>query len=186
MSSHTPAYDALTRTYRQIHHFSHLQSIVSWDTAVNMPPQGNDARAAAMRSHNPAVIPRNHRVEAALALFTGSLYGGVHTITGHPLDTIKSRMQMDASLAGRSALQVARTMWQQEGLRAFFRGCVPPLWGSMVYRGLMMSGYEFTFTYIDKEFGPESAMKQELLPSLLPIRPIVVVSSVFATVYCTQ
>ncbi|TDM08608.1 MAG: carboxypeptidase M32 [Ideonella sp. MAG2] len=48
MSSHTPAYDALTRTYRQIHHFSHLQSIVGWDTAVNMPPSGNEARAAAM------------------------------------------------------------------------------------------------------------------------------------------
>jgi hypothetical protein len=32
--------------------------------------------------------------EAALALFTGSLYGGTHTITGHPLDTIKSKMQI--------------------------------------------------------------------------------------------
>ena len=145
------------------------------------------ARGRGARTTTTTTTPMSHSEvragagrEAALALFTGSLYGGVHTITGHPLDTIKSRMQMDASLAGRSALQVAQAMWRQEGLRAFFRGCVPPLWGSMVYRGLMMSGYEFTFTYIDKEFGPESAMKQELLPSLLPIRPIVVVSSVFA------
>ena len=28
-------------------------------------------------------------VEAQLALFTGSLYGATHTLSGHPLDTIK-------------------------------------------------------------------------------------------------
>jgi hypothetical protein len=32
--------------------------------------------------------------EGQIALFTGSIYGAVHTITGHPLDTIKSKMQL--------------------------------------------------------------------------------------------
>ena len=32
--------------------------------------------------------------EGAIALFTGTLYGAVHTLTGHPLDTIKSKMQL--------------------------------------------------------------------------------------------
>lgn len=65
MSALTPAYDALTRTYRQIHHFSHLQSIVSWDTAVNMPPQGNEARAAAMSEM--ATLLHRLRTEPSLA-----------------------------------------------------------------------------------------------------------------------
>lgn len=33
--------------------------------------------------------------EAQIALFTGSIYGAVHTVTGHPLDTIKSNMQVN-------------------------------------------------------------------------------------------
>lgn len=32
--------------------------------------------------------------EMILALFTGSIYGATHTLTGHPLDTIKSKMQV--------------------------------------------------------------------------------------------
>ena len=35
--------------------------------------------------------------EMILALFTGSIYGATHTLTGHPLDTIKSKMQVQGS-----------------------------------------------------------------------------------------
>jgi carboxypeptidase Taq len=31
-----------------MHHLGHLQSIAGWDQAANMPPKGNEARAAAM------------------------------------------------------------------------------------------------------------------------------------------
>lgn len=46
--SPTPAYDALAATWRRLHHFGHLQSIAGWDRAANMPPKGNEARAAAL------------------------------------------------------------------------------------------------------------------------------------------
>jgi len=42
------AYDELTRTWTQLHHFGHLQSIACWDQAAMMPPKGNAARANAM------------------------------------------------------------------------------------------------------------------------------------------
>ncbi len=48
MSTETPAYDALSATYTRLHRLGHLQSIASWDQAANMPPKGNEARAAAM------------------------------------------------------------------------------------------------------------------------------------------
>jgi hypothetical protein len=35
--------------------------------------------------------------EGQIALFTGAIYGAVHTVTGHPLDTIKSNMQISVS-----------------------------------------------------------------------------------------
>lgn len=44
----TPAYDALAGTYTRMHRLHHLQSIASWDQASNMPPKGNEARAAAL------------------------------------------------------------------------------------------------------------------------------------------
>jgi hypothetical protein len=38
----------------------------------------------------------------------------------------------------------------------FFRGCIPPMWGSTVYRSIMMSSYEATYTYFDKVSGVSS------------------------------
>jgi carboxypeptidase Taq len=46
--SATPAYDALTQAYTRLHHLTHLQSLAQWDQAANMPPSGNEARAAAL------------------------------------------------------------------------------------------------------------------------------------------
>lgn len=48
MSTATPTYDELAATWTRLHHFGHLQSIAGWDQAANMPPKGNEARAAAM------------------------------------------------------------------------------------------------------------------------------------------
>ena len=48
MTTATPAYDELTGRWSRMHRLGHLQSIASWDQAANMPPKGNEARAAAM------------------------------------------------------------------------------------------------------------------------------------------
>jgi carboxypeptidase Taq len=48
MDTTTPSYDELTRTFTRLYRLQHLQSIASWDQAANMPPRGNEARAAAM------------------------------------------------------------------------------------------------------------------------------------------
>ncbi len=44
----TPTYEALAGTWTRMHHFGHLQAIAGWDQAANMPPKGNEARAAAL------------------------------------------------------------------------------------------------------------------------------------------
>ena len=46
--STTPIYDELASSWTRMHHFGHLQSLASWDQAANMPPKGNEARAAAL------------------------------------------------------------------------------------------------------------------------------------------
>ena len=48
MSTATPAYETLCSTWTRLHRLGHLQSIAGWDQAANMPPKGNEARAAAL------------------------------------------------------------------------------------------------------------------------------------------
>lgn len=56
----TPCYDALTRAYTRLHHLTHVQSLAQWDQAANMPPGGNEARAAALAE----VATLMHRLRA--------------------------------------------------------------------------------------------------------------------------
>ena len=46
-TSTTPAYSELEQRQQRIYRFEHLGAIVGWDQAANMPPKGNEARAAA-------------------------------------------------------------------------------------------------------------------------------------------
>ena len=48
MDTSTPHYAELVGTWQRLHRLSHLQSIAGWDQAANMPPKGNEARAAAL------------------------------------------------------------------------------------------------------------------------------------------
>ena len=43
-----PSYEELAASFGRIHRLGHLQSIAGWDQAANMPPKGNEARAAAL------------------------------------------------------------------------------------------------------------------------------------------
>ena len=48
MPTATPAYETLTGTWSRLHRLGHLQALAGWDQAANMPPKGNEARAAAL------------------------------------------------------------------------------------------------------------------------------------------
>lgn len=48
MPNVTPAYEQLASTWTRLHRLEHLQSMAGWDHAANMPPKGNEARAAAL------------------------------------------------------------------------------------------------------------------------------------------
>ncbi len=65
MRSATPDYDELSTTYRRLHRFGHLASLAGWDQAANMPPGGNEARAAAMAEM--ATLMHRMRTDPALS-----------------------------------------------------------------------------------------------------------------------
>lgn len=92
-------------------------------------------------------------------------------------DTIKSKMQIQKEFASSSSFTVARSIWKTDGLVGFFRGCVPPLWGSMIYRGVMMSAYEFGYTWFLSNYDENSFFMRE---TAIGLRPFVPLSSIFA------
>lgn len=125
------------------------------------------------------VEPRSTPVrEGAIALVTGAVYGAVHTLSGHPLDNVKARLQLDPAFRQLGSAAAARRMWTLEGAASFFRGCVPPLWGSAVYRSVMMASYEAAYTHFER-YDASSPWKAEHCGGLL--RPMVLPISVFTS-----
>ena len=61
----TPAYDALTASFLRLHRLNHLECIVSWDQAVNMPAASNAARGEALAEM--AALMHRLRTDPALA-----------------------------------------------------------------------------------------------------------------------
>jgi carboxypeptidase Taq len=79
-STATPAYDELAGTHLRLHHLGHLQAIAGWDQAANMPPKGNDARAAALAE----IAALLHRIGT-----DASLGPRIAAAEGEPLDELQ-------------------------------------------------------------------------------------------------
>lgn len=124
--------------------------------------------------------------EYLIAVFTGGLYGAVHTISGHPLDTVKTRMQLDRGYFGVGTYGAIAKLWKTEGIRGFTRGMTAPLMGSTGYRSVMISTFELTYTYMEvtsKTNGHTRDAWTEPLPYTCgAIRPSVVVSTLCASI----
>lgn len=103
--------------------------------------------------------------------------GATVTLTGHPLDTVKSKMQVQSGFTHLNAIQTAKKICHDEGMRGFYRGAVPPLWGSAVYRGIQISGYEYAYTWLEMNTASDSLVKTDLGWGL---RPMVPLASVFS------
>ncbi len=80
-------------------------------------------------------------------------------------------MQIQTGFTNEGMVSVSRKIWQTEGMRGFFKGVIPPLWGSMVYRAIMMSAYEYGYTYCENNLAADHFMKQELIWGLRPMVP---------------
>lgn len=88
-------------------------------------------------------------------------------------------MQVQQGFTHDGMRDVASRIWRAEGVRGFFRGCIPPLWGSMVYRGVMISSYEFSYTWLESNLAHDDPILHD---QLLGLRPVVPLSATFASV----
>ena len=84
--------------------------------------------------------------EALRALIGGALFGMVSPVVGHPLDTVKTKMQADAKYQHMKVTHVIRDMWKVGRIRGFYKGFIPPLMASAFYRSVQFSSYAATYS----------------------------------------
>lgn len=77
---------------------------------------------------------KDWKTEMVLTAATGFLYGFTNTMTGHPLDTIKTKMQAcPHHIESEGMFHTLGDVFKQEGVRGLYRGCLSPLFGSVIY-----------------------------------------------------
>lgn len=94
----------------------------------------------AHRRGNTLVGTGSGLTELFRGLACGLVYGCVSPLIGHPLDTVKTVMQAGGN-SSAGAVATARTMYAAGGARAFYRGILPPLVGSSIFRSVQFSAY---------------------------------------------
>src|SRR5688500_4603973 len=88
--------------------------------------------------------------EGLASLLTGALYGVTNAVVGHPLDTIKTKMQVTPEFHGKNMIQSMKLLYRTQGLIGFFRGVVPPILGGSLFRATQFGVFEAIYTFLDK------------------------------------
>lgn len=79
--------------------------------------------------------------EGLRGLVCGVVFGATSPLVGHPIDSVKTTMMARAGYLRGSALATAAGLVRTEGVLALYRGLLPPLAGSAVFRSVQFSTY---------------------------------------------
>ncbi len=83
------------------------------------------------------------------ALGVGVLYGTTSVAVGHPLDTVKTKMQAQSGYESSSMIRTFSKTLKSQGIRGLYRGALPPLMGSGIFRSTQFAGdYQFSSSFI--------------------------------------
>ena len=74
-------------------------------------------------------------------LLCASFAGVLNCLTGHPLDSVKVRMQSAKPRA--SLVQIVKQMFVNEGLLGFYKGVGPPMITVPLINSIIFASYEF-------------------------------------------
>lgn len=86
--------------------------------------------------------------EGAIGLGVGVLYGVTNVAVGHPFDTVKTKMQAQKGFVSSGMFQTFVQTFKTQGIRGLYRGCIPPLWGSGIFRATQFAVFEAGYTYL--------------------------------------
>ena len=74
---------------------------------------------------------------------------------GHPIDTIKNKMQAQEGYEAKDAIRTMFTTLRTQGILGLYRGALPQFIGSMCFRSAQFAGYHSTYnsSLLDNSFG---------------------------------
>lgn len=90
--------------------------------------------------------------EGAIGLGVGVLYGVTSVAVGHPFDTVKTKMQGQRGYESASMIKTIVRIFKTQGVIGFYRGSIPVLWGSGIYRSTQFGVFESVYTILDNPF----------------------------------
>lgn len=67
-----------------------------------------------------------------------------------PFDVMKSRLQADIDHK-TTQLELAKNIWQKDGLRGFFKGCIPVLIRGFIVNSVTFSCYIQTLKFLNNK-----------------------------------
>lgn len=85
--------------------------------------------------------------ESVASFLCGMLFGATSVIVGHPLDSVKTKMQADSRYINLSTTGAVLQLAREGGIGGFYRGIIPPLIGSTFFRSIQFASYGATVTY---------------------------------------
>lgn len=91
--------------------------------------------------------------EGAIGLGVGFLYGVTNVCIGHPFDTLKTKMQAQVGFEKTNMFQTLAKTLRTQGIIGLYRGCIPPLWGSGIYRSTQFAVFEAMYTKFNTPLG---------------------------------
>ena len=87
------------------------------------------------------------------AQVSGVSYGITSVLVGHPIDTIKNKMQAQEGYEAKNALRSLMKTIQNQGYRGLYRGATPQFIGSMFFRSTQFGMYKAVHSYLDRPIG---------------------------------
>jgi len=100
--------------------------------------------------------------ETIAGLSCGLLYGFTSPVIGQPFDTVKTKMQADLNYMKMGMVASFRRLYMEEGIRGLYRGIIPPLFGSSIFRAVQFSVYGGAYRALGDDANFGSAVMKEI------------------------
>ena len=105
-----------------------------------------------MSSKNTLAGSGTHLTEGLAGLTCGIAFGITTAVVGQPFDSLKTKMQAEPRYARMSMLGTLRTVLGSEGIYGLYKGILPPLFGSTIFRSLQFGVYNYSYSHMGEMF----------------------------------
>lgn len=114
--------------------------------------------------------------ELFAGLGCGLMFGVTSAIIGQPFDSVKTKMQAQKAYMEGGMIHTFKKVIKTEGVIGLYRGILPPLLGSSLFRSIQFGAYNFSYTH----FTHSDAWTRKPISYTYGLEPRCLISAFFA------